>query len=149
MKVANIKTGLTDIMENKDDIKVSVICITYNHEKFLRECLDSMVCQKTNFPFEIIVHDDKSSDKTVEIIKEVNFLTFDPIQPNVFPTIFALEDIIDPNTPPATPNIPANLDAIPNGLINILENKLIFPVFLLLISHILALSFLSLTLMGF
>ncbi len=57
-------------MENKDDIMVSVICITYNHEKFLRECLDSMVCQKTTFPFEIIVHDDVSTDGTIDIINE-------------------------------------------------------------------------------
>lgn len=69
-KAENTEIGLTDITENKEDIKVSVICITYNHEKFLRECLDSIVCQRTNFPFEIIVHDDKSTDKTIEIIKE-------------------------------------------------------------------------------
>ena len=54
----------------KDDILVSVICLAYNHEKYIRECLDSIVCQKTDFKFEIIVQDDVSSDKTVEIIKE-------------------------------------------------------------------------------
>jgi hypothetical protein len=87
--------------------------------------------------------------ETDEITKDVSFLTFEPIHPNVFPTIFAVEDIIVPKTPPTTPNIPTNLAATPNGLISILENKLIFPVFLLLISHILALSFLSLTLIEF
>lgn len=56
-------------MENSE-IKVSVLVTAYNHEKFLRDCLDSMVCQKTNFQFEIIVHDDVSTDGTVEIIKE-------------------------------------------------------------------------------
>lgn len=56
--------------KDKNDIKVSVLVITYNHELFLRECLDSIVCQKTNFPFEVIVHDDKSSDGTTKIIEE-------------------------------------------------------------------------------
>jgi glycosyltransferase involved in cell wall biosynthesis len=50
--------------------RVSVICTTYNHEAFIRETLDSFICQKTNFPFEIIVHDDASTDATPEILRE-------------------------------------------------------------------------------
>ncbi len=53
-----------------DNIVVSVICIAYNQEKYIRECLDSVLCQKTDFKFEIIVQDDASSDNTVAIIKE-------------------------------------------------------------------------------
>ncbi|MEI8274106.1 MAG: glycosyltransferase [Paludibacter sp.] len=49
---------------------VSIICTTYNHENFIREALDGFVMQKANFPFEIIVHDDASTDKTAEIAKE-------------------------------------------------------------------------------
>ena len=49
---------------------VSVLCTTYNHEKYIRQCLDSMVGQKTDFPFEIIVRDDCSTDGTGEIIRE-------------------------------------------------------------------------------
>lgn len=86
-KVVNTKTGSQDIMESKDDIKVSVICITYNHEKFLRECLDSMVCQKTNFPFEIVIHDDKSTDSTIDIIKE-----YKKKYPNLIVPIFEEEN---------------------------------------------------------
>ena len=51
-------------------IKLSVICLTYNHEKFIRQALDGFVMQKTNFPFEVIVHDDASTDETAKIIRE-------------------------------------------------------------------------------
>lgn len=56
--------------EKKDDIKVSIICTVYNHEKFLRKCLDGLVNQKTNFKYEIIIHDDCSTDNSKKIIKE-------------------------------------------------------------------------------
>ena len=51
-------------------IKVSVLCITYNHVNFIRQALDGFVMQKTNFPFEVIVHDDASTDGTTDIIRE-------------------------------------------------------------------------------
>lgn len=50
--------------------KVSVLCITYNHAKFIRDCLDGFVMQKTNFPFEVLIHDDASTDGTADIIRE-------------------------------------------------------------------------------
>lgn len=53
-----------------DDVKVSVQCITYNHEKYIRKALDGFVMQKTDFKFEVIVHDDASTDKTADIIRE-------------------------------------------------------------------------------
>ena len=49
---------------------VSVRCITYNHEKYIAQALDSFLMQETNFPFEIVVHDDASTDKTADIIRE-------------------------------------------------------------------------------
>lgn len=51
-------------------IVVSVCCLCYNHEKYIRQALDSILSQKTNFPFEIIVHDDASRDRSVAIIRE-------------------------------------------------------------------------------
>lgn len=57
-------------MDDKEAVKVSVLCITYNHKNFIQKCLDNFVCQKTNFKFEILVHDDCSSDGTAEIVKE-------------------------------------------------------------------------------
>lgn len=52
------------------DIIVSVNCIVYNHEKYLRKCLDGLLKQKTNFDFEILVHDDRSTDSSRQIIVE-------------------------------------------------------------------------------
>lgn len=49
---------------------VSVRCITYNHESYIRKCLEGFIMQKTNFKFEVIVHDDASTDKTADIIRE-------------------------------------------------------------------------------
>lgn len=48
---------------------VSVTILTYNHEDYIQECLDSIVCQQTNFPFEIIIGDDASTDGTPDIIR--------------------------------------------------------------------------------
>jgi glycosyltransferase involved in cell wall biosynthesis len=49
---------------------VSVCCITYNHVDYISEALDSFLMQETNFPFEILVHDDASTDGTKNIILE-------------------------------------------------------------------------------
>lgn len=49
---------------------VAINCITYNHEKYLRDTLDGFVMQKTDFPFVAIVHDDASTDGTAAIIRE-------------------------------------------------------------------------------
>ena len=49
---------------------VSIRCLVYNHEPYLRQCLDGLVMQKTNFPFEAIVHDDASIDGSAAIIRE-------------------------------------------------------------------------------
>lgn len=49
---------------------VSVICTAYNHGKYIKSALDGFVMQKTNFPFEVIIHDDASTDNTAQIIKE-------------------------------------------------------------------------------
>ena len=42
---------------------VSVVCLCYNQESFIRQALDGFIMQKTNFPFEIVVHDDASTDR--------------------------------------------------------------------------------------
>lgn len=51
-------------------ILVSIRCLVYNHEPYLRQCLDGFVMQKTNFSFEAIVHDDASTDGSAAIIRE-------------------------------------------------------------------------------
>lgn len=67
--------------------KVSVLLVTYNHEKYIAEALESVIMQKHDYPFEIIIADDHSTDNTIEIIKgyaskhpEITFL---PVQPNL------------------------------------------------------------------
>ena len=52
------------------DMMVSVYCLAYNQENYIRSALEGFVTQKTNFPYEVLVHDDASTDKTAEIIRE-------------------------------------------------------------------------------
>lgn len=49
---------------------VAIHCITYNHEKYLRDALEGFVLQKTDFPFVAIVHEDASTDRTTEVLRE-------------------------------------------------------------------------------
>lgn len=56
--------------DKNSDIIVSIRCLAYNQEKFIRQCLEGFVKQKTNFRFEAIVHDDASTDGTPNIILE-------------------------------------------------------------------------------
>ena len=53
-----------------DQPLLSVSLITYNQAKFIRQCLNGIVMQRTTFPIEILVHDDASTDGTQDIIKE-------------------------------------------------------------------------------
>lgn len=55
-------------MENKP--LVSIVCLVYNHEPYLRQCLDGFVMQQTSFPIEVVIHDDASTDRSKEIIQE-------------------------------------------------------------------------------
>lgn len=50
--------------------KLSVLLVTYNHEKYIRQALDGVMMQKTDFDFEVVVADDYSQDSTLAIIEE-------------------------------------------------------------------------------
>lgn len=52
-----------------NNVLVSVCCITYNHEKFIRYALDGFIMQKTDFAVEFLINDDCSEDKTADILK--------------------------------------------------------------------------------
>ena len=62
---------------------VSIICFAYNHENYIKETLNGFAMQKTNFPFEIVIHDDASTDKTADIIRE-----YEKNHPDIFNPIY-------------------------------------------------------------
>lgn len=66
---------------------VTIRCITYNHEPYIRQCLEGFVMQKTTFPFEAIVHDDASTDGTAAIIRE-----YAEKYPNIIKPIYETEN---------------------------------------------------------
>ena len=66
---------------------VTIRCITYNHEPYIRQCLEGFVIQKTNFRFEVVVHDDASTDGTASIIRE-----YAEKYPNIIKPIFEIEN---------------------------------------------------------
>lgn len=72
---------------NQTPIMVSIRCAVYNQEKYIRQCLDGFVMQKTKFRFEVIVHDDASTDDTVSIIKK-----YSESYPEIIKPIFEKEN---------------------------------------------------------
>lgn len=57
-------------MTSTQEILVTIRCAAFNHEKYIRQTLDGIVSQQTDFRFEAIVHDDASTDNTADIIRE-------------------------------------------------------------------------------
>ena len=49
---------------------VSICCLAYNQKSYIEKTIESFLAQKTSFDFEIIIHDDASSDGTQDIIKK-------------------------------------------------------------------------------
>lgn len=62
-------------------IIVSINCITYNHEQYIADAIESFLMQKTSFNYEILIHDDCSTDRTAEIIKDYEKKYPDIIKP--------------------------------------------------------------------
>lgn len=62
-------------------ILVSIVCNTYNHEKYIRDTIESFLSQVTNFEYEILIYDDASTDNTATIIKEYEKKHPDIIKP--------------------------------------------------------------------
>lgn len=66
---------------SSNHVMVSIICNTYNHEKYVAQTLDGFVMQKTEFAFEVLVHDDASTDSTQDIIRQYEEKYPDLIKP--------------------------------------------------------------------
>lgn len=66
---------------------VSICCITFNHDLYIRQCIDGFLIQKTTFPIEILIHDDASTDKTADIIRE-----YEEKYPNIIKPIYQIEN---------------------------------------------------------
>lgn len=66
---------------------VSICTLVYNHEPFLKECFEGFLMQKTNFAFEVLVHDDASTDNSAEIIRE-----YTEKYPEIFKPIYQTEN---------------------------------------------------------
>ena len=67
---------------------VAIHCLVYNHEPYLRDCLEGFVMQQTNFPFVAVVHDDASTDNSAAIIRE-----YEQKYPHIFKPIYEIESI--------------------------------------------------------
>ena len=66
---------------------VSICCLAYNHEAYIRQCLDGFMMQKTTFPIEILIHDDASTDNTADIIRE-----YEKKYPTIIKPIYQVEN---------------------------------------------------------
>ena len=76
-------------MRNNDQspIVVSIVSLAYNHAKYIRQCLDGFIMQKTNFAFEVLIHDDASTDGTANIIRD-----YELKYPNIIKPIYQTEN---------------------------------------------------------
>lgn len=72
---------------DKEKIKVSVLCATYNHESFIADAITGFLMQETDFAFEVIIHDDASTDGTANIVRE-----YQAKYPNIIKPIYQTEN---------------------------------------------------------
>lgn len=78
---------MQNIPTNNDAPLVVIKCITYNHEPYIRQCLEGFVMQQTNFKFVAVVVDDASTDRNAEIIKE-----FEEKYPEIIKPVYLKEN---------------------------------------------------------
>lgn len=62
--------------------KVSILCLTYNQDEYIKQTLDGFLMQKTDFDFEVLINDDASTDNTQKILKEYAEKYPEIIKPN-------------------------------------------------------------------
>lgn len=71
----------------KNEVLVSIVCLAFNHEEYIRSALDGFVKQVCSFKYEIIIHDDASTDGTADIIRE-----YEKRYPDLFFPIYQTEN---------------------------------------------------------
>src|SRR5690554_6365417 len=72
---------------SKKKIPLSICCLTYNHKPFIEKAINSFLTQKTNFSFEVLIHDDASTDGTSEIVK-----AYESKYPSIIKPIYQTEN---------------------------------------------------------
>lgn len=85
-KIGN-KYSMEKIIGEPDNIFVSICCLTYNHEDYIANAIVGFLSQKTSFSFEILIHDDASTDKTAAIIRE-----YEKKHPDIIKPIYQTEN---------------------------------------------------------
>jgi len=95
-RVGNKYTMLNRLDENRN-VLVSICCVTYNHEKYIRDAIEGFIMQKTTFLFEILIHDDASRDGTADIIRE-----YEKKYPNIIKPIYQSENQYQQGRPIST-----------------------------------------------
>lgn len=88
MKLKTEKEIVNSWIANDTKPMVSILCITYNHEKHIKKTIEGFLMQNTNFKYEIVIHDDLSSDSTADIIKE-----YEKQYPTIIKAIYEKENL--------------------------------------------------------
>lgn len=81
---------------------VTVLVETYNHEKFIRRCLDGILSQRFSQPYRVVVHDDASTDATPDILREIA-----AAHPDRMRLILQRENQLSRDNPQFIPNLQA------------------------------------------
>ena len=68
--IEGIPFEVINAKNSKGDPIISVICHTYRHSRYIKNCIEGILMQKTEYPYEVIIIDDASDDDTGEIIRD-------------------------------------------------------------------------------
>lgn len=75
-------------MKGKSLPKVSIVCLTFNQERYIKDALESFLMQQTDFEFEILINDDASTDGTTKILRE-----YEKKYPNVIKVVYQNDNL--------------------------------------------------------